>query len=583
MGLLVFGGAAGGIWYLVNSVDTGEVKTGSFLDVTLSGAMADAPGIPGFLVEPEDVPPTVTEIAHAIRQAGDDDRIEGLLLRMDGVAGGWAAFQEIRDAVLDFRSDDKPCVAYSPSAYTNLDYYLASACDHVLLHPSGAMLVTGLSVEMTYYKGMFDEIGVEPEFEHVGDFKSFIEVYERTGPSDEASEAMDALLDSSYGQLVAGIAEGRQVDAATVRAWIDRPTMTPDGALERGMVDGLAYPDAVKSRVQSVGDDDWLESLSKPVAKVSSKGRTKLKEYLKGIRAEEVAGASVAVVYAEGDITSGSGEPGLFGDDGTLTDGEFSEWMSEVRDDDAVKAVVVRVNSRGGSGLAAAQMWREVERTKTAGKPVVVSFGDYAASGGYLMSCNADQILAQPGTVTGSIGVFGGKFAMAGLYGHLGMTHHSYKRGELADMLSMTQPFSDEGRAVFKQYLSSFYDVFIDMVAEGRGMSREAVHEVAQGRVWTGEQALERGLVDRLGNLEDAVQVAAELAEVSDPTVRRVPASKGLLDIFLEDLAETSVTTSPFDISSTLPEPVRRELRALEAIGQAGGVGAMLPGEIAVR
>jgi protease-4 len=243
----------------------------------------------------------------------------------------------------------------------------------------------------------------------------------------------------------------------------------------------------------------------------------------------------------------------------------------------------VRVNSRGGSGLAAAQMWREVARVKAAGKPVVVSFGDAAASGGYLMSCNADAIVSQPGTLTGSIGVFGGKFDLSGVYENLGMTQHTFKRGELSDMMSLSAPFSDDGRAVFRDYLGSFYDQFLDQVAEGREMDRDAVHAVAQGRVWTGVQALEHGLVDQLGGLDDAIALAAEKAGVDDVKVRRVPAQKSFVELMLEDMAETSMSVSLELPWAQIPEAALRELQTLEAIQRDGGIAAMLPGQIEVR
>jgi protease-4 len=438
-------------------------------------------------------------------------------------------------------------------------------------------------MELTYYKGTFEKLGIEPEFEHVGDFKSFIEVYERTGPSEAASLANEALLDSLWGQMLDGIAAGRGVDRATVEGWIQQPSMTPQGNIERGMIDGVAFLDALRAHVGELKEEGWLDKLKEPIGEGDEDATlTEMGEYLKDLRAEEGNDASIAVVYAEGDIVSGTSEPGLFGDDGQLKDGEFSEWMEEVREDDAIKAVVLRVNSRGGSGLAAAQMWREVARTKAAGKPVVVSFGDAAASGGYLMSCNADAILSQPGTLTGSIGVFGGKFDLSGTYEKLGMTQHSYKRGELSDMLSLSRPFSEQGRTVFKDYLSTFYDQFVDQVAEGRKMPREAVHAVAQGRVWTGAQALDLGLVDQLGGLDDAIKLAAEKAGVDDVKVRRVPARKGFFDMVMEDFADASAGVE-LTLPWGMPEQAVRELQALEAIQRAGGVGAMLPGEIAIR
>lgn len=588
-GVGLFAASAGIVYYLVSQSDRGEVHEGSFLEVDLAGPLPDAPIQGRLFLDPADVPPTVADIAGAIRHAADDERIEGLYLDLSVPQAGWASYQEIRSAIDTFEAAGKPCVAFAGQAMLNGDYYLASACDTIVLDPAGAMLVTGLATQITYYKGTLDKLGITPEYEHVGDFKSAIEVFERTGPSDEAAEAYETLLDSTWSQMLSGIAEGRGVDVTTAETWIDEPDMTPEGALARGMVDAVAYEDAVRATLSEAGTDGWADGLDfLPEEPPDDDDTTSLSEYLKTVRADRKAGAgpAVALVFAEGNIVPGQSEPGLFGGDDSLTDGEFSDWMEAVRDDDRVEAVVVRVNSRGGSGLASAHMWREVERTKVAGKPVVVSFGDYAASGGYYMSAGADHIIAQPGTITGSIGVFGGKFDLSGAYDKLGLTQHSFKRGELADLLSVTQPFSDEGRKVFKGYLSSFYEQFLGVVSEGRDMSRDEVHAVAQGRVWTGEQALGHGLVDSLGGLPEAVDKAAELAELEgDFHLRRWPRQKDFFEMLMEDLgsAQATVVSPTLQAVDALAPEVRDELGTLWRIQQDGGVAALLPGMPTVR
>lgn len=574
LGTLALAGSLGAIWWVANRVDEGSVSEGSYLRVNLDGSLSDQPAQGGLFDDPSDAPPTVTEIADAIARAGADDRIDGLLLYVGTPSGGWASHQELRDAIDEFRAEGKPCVAYASSAFTNSTYYVASACDKIAMAPSGVMMVNGLSMEITYYKGMFEKLGVVSDFEHVGDFKSAIEVFERAGPSEQAAQASDALLDSTWNQLVSGIAEGRGMEFDAVAELISHPRLTPESAIERGLVDVVSWPDALVHLAPNASDEDWADQLEVPIEEVDHDQYTELDEYLKGIRAEsQGAGDMIAVVQAQGQIVDGDGESGLFGDDGNLTDGEFAEWMEEVREDDRVKAVVVRVNSPGGSGLASSLMWREVARTKEAGKPVVVSMGDLAASGGYMMSCNADWIFAQPGTITGSIGVFGGKFALSGLWSQMGMTSHSFKRGELSDLFSGNASFSDEGRTVFKEYLASFYDVFVGQVSAGRGMDFDAVHKVAQGRVWTGEQALGHGLVDELGGLRAALGKAAELSEVDDYGVVRIPKAKSFYDLLLEDLQKDQASIEldlPIDVSA---------LSDLAVLEQASGKAlVLLPG-----
>lgn len=575
------------VWVMVKRADTPKVDEATFLAVELSGVLSDTPSPPGLFSNPEEFPPTTAEIASAIRFATTDARITGLYLKLDGVVGGWASFQELRGAVEAFEAAGKPCVAYSPSVLENGGYFLASGCSTIAVAPPGVLLVNGLSVNVTYYKGTFDKLGVVPEFEHVGDFKSFIESYERTGPSEPAAQAYDALLDSLYGQLVDGIARGRRLTTDQVRAAIDLPTLSPSVAKSRGLIDTLAWPDAMDAHVHQVRQADWLTLLDKPVSDEDAKGEklTELDEYLKELRAKEAAsGPHVAIVSAQGSIVSGDDKPSLFGDSGNLTDGAFSKWMAEARDDDDVKAVVVRVNSPGGSALASSIMWREVARTKAAGKPVVVSMGDYAASGGYMMSANADWIVAQPGTLTGSIGVFGGKFDLSGVWAKLGMTSHSFQRGAMADLMSFDSSFSDAERVVFREYLQDFYGQFLGVVSDGRHMTRDAVHEVAQGRVWTGQQALERHLVDQLGGLDVAVAEAARRANMTTVLTRPIPARRSFFEQLMESLEESSAGVKvelklPFDLT----ERQAAELSVLEHISRDGGVAAYLPGQLEVR
>lgn len=587
-GLAVLAASGGAIWYFVQRSQQAEVESGSYLSVRLSGSLTDAPVSGGLFDDPSDAAPTVTEIAAAIRLAATDERITGLLLRLDVPDAGWASWQELRGAVLELRAAGKPCVAYAESVMLNGDYYLASACDDVFIAPGGALLVNGLDMSLTYYKGTFEKLGVEPEYEHVGDFKSFIEVYERTGPSPSAAEAYNYLLDGTWNQLVAGIAAGRNKTPEEVKALIDRPTMSPKLAAERGLIDGVAWPDLVPKLLPKRGEEGWRASLAGPPSNEEADDDdhdtiTPLREYLKELREQEPgSGKQVAVISAEGQIVSGGEGGGLFGDDGMLTDGKFSAWMEDAREDDDVAAVVVRVNSPGGSGLAAQQMWREVERMKAAGKPVVISMGDYAASGGYLMSCNADWIVAQPGTLTGSIGVFGGKFDLSGTYAKLGMTQHRFSRGAVSDLFSFSAPFSPEGRAVFREYLESFYKDFVQDVATGRKKSWDEIHAVAQGRVWTGEQALDRGLVDQLGGLPEAVAKAAELAELSDPGIVRLPKARSFMDLLMDDLASARVVQVELPFGTLLPD-VQRELAVLEDIQRTGGIGAYLPGQLRLR
>ncbi|MCB9688545.1 MAG: signal peptide peptidase SppA [Alphaproteobacteria bacterium] len=572
---LLFVASVGVVAWTWSSRSGGVVHDQSFLALTLSGEISDGPQPGGIFDDPGEFPPIASEIAAAVRKAKDDPRIEGIWLVMDSPSVGWAGYEEIRDALVAFREAGKPCVAYS-EAWTIGPYYLASACDVVAMPPSGIALINGFSAHVTFYAGTFDKIGVQAQMLHVGDFKSAVEPYERTEPSEPASEAMNGLLDSLWGNVLDQVAAGRGVPVDQLRERIDHPTLSPRRALEAGFVDVLAYPDQLRAHLSEVKQDGWKEKLDVPFDGDDDElddRFTKLRPYLAELRGEEDGrGAKIAVIHAEGQIMGGEGG-GLFGDT-SLTDRRFHEWMEEARADDAVKAVVLRVNSPGGSGLASDLMWRDIQRFRATGRPVVVSMGNYAASGGYYISAPADWIIAQPNTLTGSIGVFGGKIIFAGTYEKLGLTDHAYERGAEADLLSTLEPFSDEGRVSYQGFLDDFYATFLGRVSEGRKMETDAVHAVAQGRVWTGSQALDRKLVDELGGLDTAIAKAAELASVTDYGVERWPKRKGFFELLMEDIEKQST------VEVTLPglDPdALQDVMSLAAILE-DGPAALVPG-----
>lgn len=585
VGGLVFLGSTAAVLWQVSKMGEGDVKDASFLKVRLNGQLTEAPPQAGLFINPEDAPPTVTQIAEGIRAAATDDRITGLYLDLDDPNGGWGATGEIRDAISDLRAAGKPCIAYAES-YDTKDYWLVSECDRILLAPGGLMAVNGMSTTITYFAGTLEKIGAVADFEHVGDFKSAVEPFQRAEPSEPASEAMNYLLDGLWQDFVADVAKGREVPPERVADWVNHPTLAPDAALASGFIDGLVFRDAVQANITSWNSEGWVASLSAPGPEAdrekTAEHFTSLSDWLDVVQDKRSAfGKKIAVVYASGQIVSGRSDGGLFGSDGMLADKSFQEWMRDVRDDESIEAVVLRIDSPGGSGLASDMMWREVQLTKAAGKPVVVSMGDYAASGGYYIAAPADWIVAQEGTLTGSIGVFGGKIALSGTWEKLGMTAHTYKRGEEADLLNPTYTFSEGGRAAFRVFLQDFYDRFLGVVAEGRKKEVGAVHDVAQGRVWTGRQALERGLVDELGGLDEALRKAAELAELEEYGTTSFPRTRTFLELLQEDLEdpESKVTVEIPGLDLRALE----DLAVLERVLEGNGVAAMLPARIEIE
>jgi protease-4 len=582
VGVGVFAVAGGFLaWSLMGGGTS--VSDGTWLHVNLSGALSDAPQPAGLFDDPNLVPALPTEMARALRAAATDDRVDGVLLELEASSMGWATATELRDALVELREAGKPCVAWS-ELYTTGMWYLASACDDVLIAPSGVAMINGMSVEVTYYAGTFEKIGVVPEFEHVGDFKTAVEPYERTGPSEPAAVSYEMLVDGIFDEMLAKTSASRGRTPEEVRAMLDAAPMSPAAATEVGLLDGTAYLDALAARLPEHGADGWRARLLDPVTKEEREAVedrfTSIDDYVQEMRAGASFGDSIAVVYAEGPIMPGSGEGGMFGDS-VLSDGEMVDWLSDIRDDDSVKAVVLRVNSPGGSTTASDNMLRAIEGVKATGRPVVVSMGDYAASGGYYISAPADWIVAQPTTITGSIGVLGGKFNILGTYEKIGLSVHQFKRGALATDLGPTTAMSEAGRAVYKGYMEEFYALFLGHVAEGRKMDVAAVHEIAQGRVWTGRQALERGLVDELGSVDVAVAKAAELASLAEGSYALdvYPKRRSAFEVLMEDLASAEAPTVRVDVPEVLAAPLA-ELSVLEGVLGDAGVAIWMPGRL---
>ncbi len=526
-------------------------------------SLGDAPREAAFVMNPQDFPPLLTEVTAAVRRAAGDPEVAGLLVLIEPLTIGFGGVQELASALEAFRAAGKPCVAHADE-YGNKEYLLAAACGTVEVSPAGIVLVNGLQVTETYLKDTLDRIGVDPELEHVGEFKTAVEPFERTGPSEEARMATDAVLDSLYGQFVDALARTRGMEAVRVRTLLDDPPLTPAMALEDGLVDAVAFESEAR---EAAGGDDILD----------------FDDYVEATRRTWRKGPKVAVVHADGSIVSGGSGSGILGGR-FVGDEDLVDLLDEVRKDDDVVAVVLRVNSPGGSGLASDTIWWALQEVRQA-KPVVVSMSDLAASGGYFIAVGSDHIVAEPGTLTGSIGVFGGKMNLAGLYGKLGMTRHVYKRGEMADLLSSTSAFSDAGRTRFRSYLDAFYQLFLSRVAEGRNLAVEEVHTSARGRVWTGEQALERGLVDELGGLDVAIDRARELAEVEGPYgILRLPAQKTLFEQIMKEITNPDAGASRVALAAL---PIAGDgfamAETLARVLDGAGVAAMLPGTLEVR
>ncbi|MFO7769518.1 MAG: signal peptide peptidase SppA [bacterium] len=444
---------------------------------------------------------TLLDLLITLRGIADDPDAGGVVLRLGGEGTGWAARQEIRDGLRSVREAGKEVIVWAESLGMG-GLYLASAADSVFVPPSGSVELTGLAFELEFLAGTLEKLGVEAEFVKIDEYKSAPERFTRTAPSEENLEMTRWLLDSYVGQFKGALRGGRGVTPGRVDAWFDHGPFTGPEALDAGLVDGLAYSDQV------LGEGEGARG-----REIVSRRRWEEGRHLRTARWFDPLRPRVAVVYATGAIVSGESGTDLL--QGSLMGAEtVVRTLRRAREDPFVKAIVLRVDSPGGSSLASDMIWREVDRTvsEAGGKPLVVSMGNAAASGGYYISCAADQVVARAGTVTGSIGIFGGKFDLSGLYEKIGYSVVRVEEGAFAGAYSMHRGLTDAERLRLEEVLQQGYDRFVGRVADGRGMSRQEVEGIARGRVWTGAQAVENGLVDRLGGLLDAAVIAAEQA-----------------------------------------------------------------------
>lgn len=443
----------------------------------------------------------------AIERARTDGRINGLLVTIDAPALGFARLQEVRDAVLRFRESGKWATAYMETAGEfspgNSAYYLASAFSSIWLAPPGDVNLTGLRAEVTFVRGALDKLKVVPEMDHIGDYKNAMNFFTHKAMTPEHREAIDALLEAYYRQMRRGIAAGRGMDDGEVVDLIDRGPFLGPQALDLHLVDRLGYRDELEAHLK--GENGGTLPL------------IPLRRYLKDGRYYD-QGPRVALIYGVGSVQRGENSYNPITGEMVMGSDTIVRAFKEAREDPSIKAIVFRIDCPGGSYVASDLIWHEVSLT-TAVKPVVVSMGNLAGSGGYFVAMAAHRIVAEPGTITASIGVLAGKFITTELWDSLGITSDAVQRGRHATFFSREVGYSPEEKAIFRGWLERIYNDFVGKAAAGRGMTFDEVHAVAQGRIWAGEDALEIGLVDELGGLRAAVRGALELAG-EDPDSR---------------------------------------------------------------
>lgn len=556
-----------------------HVEEGAYLVFDLGANITDSPpefdgSGPGVIFGNDAKTLQLRAVTRALREAAGDRRIAGVALfgalTPEGYGSGFAALTEVRAALADFKKSGKPVIAYLDFATTR-DLYLAAGASDLALNPYGSLVVPGLASEPMFFAGAFERFGVGVQVTKVGEFKSYAEPYVRKDLSPENREQTRKLLDDLWTDLLSDLSSDRKMSAGDLQALIDTEGLIrPESALKAGLVDRLAYRDEVLAKLkQATGRDGTTE----PFKQIG------LADYARALPvAHADSSKQVAIVYAEGAIVDGEGDSGEVGGE------RFAREIRALREDENVRAIVLRVNSPGGSASAAEQIQREL---KLAGevKPVVVSMGTYAASGGYWISAYSDRIFAEPTTITGSIGVVGIHFDVKKLANDLGVTFDGVKTGKYADIFTISRPKTQAELEIFQGMVEWIYGEFIRKVAEGREMDSEAVKKVAGGRVWSGREALKLGLVDELGGLDAAISHAVEAAGLNkDYQVVEFPQTQ----TFAEMIASWAENVHPpqakqSGLVSQVLELVGEQARTLREFNDPRGIYARMPLDIQVR
>lgn len=570
----IFGGLAASLGSKAEKVN---VKANSVLKLTLSDPIPEktnnmAPTGTLDLSSLNNSPLGLTDMLKTIEAAKEDDNIKGIYMELAQPTGGMATMSVLRDALADFKESGKFIIAYG-NYYTQGGYYMASVADKVYLNPVGGIAMQGFAAQIPFFKNMLDDWGIKAQVYYAGKFKSATEPFRRTEMSEENRLQVREYLDEGYNIFLADMAESRGKSVSELKQMINDFTVrNAEDAVTYGLADELMYKDQVLDVLRDklgLEDDDKIEGIS-------------IKKYHKAAKKKTDFSAKnkIAVVYAEGSIVDGEGETGNIGGD------RYAKMIRKIREDDKVKAIVLRVNSGGGSALASDIILRELQQAKEDGKNVVISMGDVAASGGYYIACEGEKIFAEPNTITGSIGVFG---MLPGINkmmkDEIGITFDTVKTGQFA---TTGTPFFDLNAAegqIIQQSVDEIYQTFKERVAAGRDMTVEDVDKIAQGRVWTGQKAATIGLVDELGGLNDAITAAAELADIEEYRVKEYPQTKEPLQQFIDELTgkDQAQAYTQSRIKAELGEEFYQYYQHAKEIKNMKGVQARMPFMIEIK
>ena len=557
--------AFAGVVASLESDEVPEVEENSVLYLKMNGVLMERTvedPLQEIFPSSAPAPRGLMDILKAIKGAKDDPNIRGIYMEHQFIAGGYASLKEIRDALLDFKESGKFIVSYAEYMSEN-DYYLASAADTIFLHPEGSLEFNGLSANVTFWKGLFDKLDIKPEIFRVGEFKSFVEPFIQKQMSEENRLQLTELLNSVYNTYTTEVSESRPLSKEEIRNISDNLLIhLPRDAVEKGLIDKLGYEDEIKSVIgEKVGEEDLddIEYIS-------------YQKYNKALGVGEYSKNKIAVIVAEGEIV-------MAGDDNSIVGEKFAEEIRKARENNRIKAIVLRINSPGGSLTASDMIWREINLTRGE-KPIIASMSSVAASGGYYLAMGCDTIIAQPNTITGSIGIFGILFNLDDfLENKLGITTDVVRTGKHSDLITLTRELTEYEKEVIQKGVEKGYQTFITKAAEGRGMTKEEIDEVGGGRVWSGVQALENGLIDQVGSFQDAIEVAAKMAEVEDDyRVSFYPRKKPFIEELmgrLSDEADVRIFGGNHALSPYVDD--------IQELNSMKGIQVRLPAEIRIE
>jgi protease-4 len=485
-------------FFMVQFAKAPTIKSHSALEMRLFGEIQEktAPDLLSLLyLKPESL--SMYDIWTNLRKAKVDQRINTVILRLGNLVCDWAKAKEIRDLILEFRSSGKKAYAYIEEAIEfDKEYYLATACDEIVMHPQGFLIINGIGGYVPFLKQALDKLGVEAEVEHVEQYKTAYHMFTQDSLTDAHREMLDSLYSSLFEEYTSTVSEARGLPEEEVKRLIDHGFFQGEDAHQAGLVDARLYEDQFLERV--MGDRNSIR-------RISHQQYLRISPSSLGLN----RGRKIALIYGQGPIITGDGMYGLMGS------ATVARWIRRARQDKSIAAIVFRVDSPGGSAVASDAIWREVVLAKKE-KPFIVSMSDMAGSGGYQVAMAAHRIVAQPQTLTGSIGVIFAKINLQKLYSQLGITGERIIYGKRADMFSSFRRATPEERDLLKREIRKTYDYFITKAAEGRKLSKDDIDRIGKGRVWTGSQALELGLVDEMGGLSRAIAIAKELAGIPD-------------------------------------------------------------------